>query len=131
MVSEEEQKLPKHHYIPVLYLKQWAKAGGRFTEFSRPPGRSVVEPRGTGPKGTGFRRGLYRLKGVSEQSYLQGEIRGWRKSPRQKEYVEGQVAKTAFGIDFQFRPNGNPVPWRGDATGEKGYRWAELPPSAP
>jgi hypothetical protein len=66
----------------------------------------------------------------SERSYLQGEIRGWRKSPRQKEYAEGQVAKTAFGIDFQFMPNDNPVPWHGDASGEKGYRWAELPPSA-
>ena len=65
MASEEEQKLPKHHYIPVLYLNQWAKDGGRFTEFSRPPGRNEVQPRGTSPKGTGYQRGLYRLKGVS------------------------------------------------------------------
>ncbi|HVQ67949.1 MAG TPA: DUF4238 domain-containing protein [Bradyrhizobium sp.] len=68
MDSEVEQKLPKHHYIPVLYLKQWVKADGRFTEFSRPPGRTVVEPRGTGARGTGFQRGLYRLKGVSGEA---------------------------------------------------------------
>ena len=52
--------LPKHHYIPVLYLKQWA-VNGRFTEFSRPDGRNRVEPRGTGPRGTGYKRGLYRI----------------------------------------------------------------------
>ena len=63
----------------------------------------------------------------AEPSYLQGEIRGWRKSPRQKEYAEGQVAKTPFGIDFQFVPNANPIPWQGDAAGEKGYLWAEVP----
>lgn len=65
MSNEGGQKLPKHHYIPVLYLNQWAKADGRFTEFSRPTGHSQVEPRGTSPKGTGYQRGLYRLKGVS------------------------------------------------------------------
>ncbi|MDF0584735.1 DUF4238 domain-containing protein [Bradyrhizobium yuanmingense] len=64
-----EQELPKHHYIPVLYLKQWAKADGRFTEFSRPAGRSEVEPRGTGARGTGYQRGLYRLtrEGIPEE----------------------------------------------------------------
>jgi uncharacterized protein DUF4238 len=46
--------------MPVLYLKQWA-ANGRFTEFSRPDGRDRVERRGTGAKGTGYQRGLYRL----------------------------------------------------------------------
>jgi hypothetical protein len=51
---------PKHHYIPVLYLKQWT-VNGRFTEFSRPLGRDRVEHRGTSPKGTGFQRGLYRM----------------------------------------------------------------------
>ena len=60
--------LPKHHYIPVLYLKQWAVAG-RFTEFSRPNGRDRVEPRGTGARGTGYQRGLYRLMspGIPEE----------------------------------------------------------------
>jgi hypothetical protein len=53
-------KLPKHHYIPVLYLTQWAP-NGRFKEFTRPPGRPRVESRPTGPRGTGYERGLYRL----------------------------------------------------------------------
>jgi Protein of unknown function (DUF4238) len=60
--------LPKHHYIPVLYLKQWA-VNGRFTEFSRPAGHNRVEPRGTGPRGTGYKRGLYRImtEGLPEE----------------------------------------------------------------
>jgi hypothetical protein len=60
-------KLPKHHYIPVLYLKQWANADGRLTEFSRPTGKEVI-PRRTSPKGTGFERGLYRLPGATEEA---------------------------------------------------------------
>ena len=59
-------KLPKHHYIPVLYLSQWADGNGRLYEFSRPNGRSEVSVRPTGPKGTGYERGLYRLTGVPE-----------------------------------------------------------------
>ncbi|MGT2437804.1 DUF4238 domain-containing protein [Bradyrhizobium betae] len=55
-------KLPKHHYIPVLYLSQWAR-NGRFTEISRPAGRDRAESRGTGARGTGYVRGLYRLTG--------------------------------------------------------------------
>ena len=62
----QEHKLPKHHYIPVLYLSQWADGNGRFYEFSRPAGRSEVSVRPTGPKGTGYERGLYRLTGVPE-----------------------------------------------------------------
>lgn len=62
----EEQRLPKHHYVPVLYLSQWADDDGRLYEFSRPPGRSEVTARPTGPKGTGYERGLYRLTGVAE-----------------------------------------------------------------
>lgn len=64
----KEPKLPKHHYIPVLYLTQWTR-NGRFTEFSRPDGISRVVPRGTSAKGTGYQRGLYRLMapGISEE----------------------------------------------------------------
>jgi hypothetical protein len=61
-------KLPKHHYIPVLYLSQWADGNGRLCEFSRPNGRSEVSVRPTGPKGTGYERGLYRLTGVPEDA---------------------------------------------------------------
>src|SRR5258707_9476555 len=57
-------KLPRHHYIPVLYLSQWADGNGRLYEVSRPNGRSEVSVRPTGPKGTGYERGLYRLAGI-------------------------------------------------------------------
>lgn len=65
MFGTMEQKLPKHHYIPVFYLKEWARPDGRLTEFSRPTGKDVI-PRRTSPKGTGYVRGLYRLDGPNE-----------------------------------------------------------------
>jgi hypothetical protein len=57
-------KLPKHHYIPVFYLREWANDGGRLVEFSRPTGKEV-QPRLTAPKGTGYVRRLYRLNHLS------------------------------------------------------------------
>ena len=57
-------KLPKHHYIPVFYLREWTNADGRLVEFSRPTGKEV-HPRSTAPKGTGYIRGLYRLNHLS------------------------------------------------------------------
>jgi hypothetical protein len=59
-------KLPKHHYVPVFYLREWAKPDGRLTEFSRPTGRGV-KARPAGPRGTGYVRGLYRFDGESEE----------------------------------------------------------------
>jgi len=59
-------KLPKHHYIPVFYLKKWARPDGRIVEFSRPYG-DLVKPRYVHPDGTGYIRGLYRLPGVSDE----------------------------------------------------------------
>jgi hypothetical protein len=50
-------KEPKHHYIPVFYLKQWARSDGRLCEFSRP--HNAVKPRMTHPDGTAYVRGLY------------------------------------------------------------------------
>jgi hypothetical protein len=59
------KKPPKHHYIPVFYLKQWTAKDGRLIEFSRPYG-TAVKPRHTHPDGTGYVRGLYRLPGVPD-----------------------------------------------------------------
>lgn len=59
-------KSPKHHYIPIFYLKKWVGPDGRLVEFSRPYG-TAVKPRRTHPDGTGYVRGLYRLPGVSDQ----------------------------------------------------------------
>ena len=55
-------KGPKHHYIPVFYLKQWARDKGRLCEFSKPHDR--VKPRTTYPEGTGYVRGLNTVEGL-------------------------------------------------------------------
>lgn len=55
------KKLPKHHYIPVFYLKQWAP-NGRLTVFKRP--HDTVVATETTPKHTGYVRGLYWLEGA-------------------------------------------------------------------
>jgi hypothetical protein len=64
MPPPKEKKLPKHHYIPVFYLKQWAGDNGQLCEFSRK--YKQVKPRRTSPDGTGYVRGLYRLPNVAE-----------------------------------------------------------------
>jgi len=52
-------KEPKHHYIPIFYLQQWAGADGRLIEYCRR--YKGVVPRPTFPDGTGYVRGLYKL----------------------------------------------------------------------
>jgi len=51
----------KHHYIPAFYLKRWAAADGKVTEFAKPR-REIVVKRIT-PERTGFQERLYELKG--------------------------------------------------------------------
>jgi hypothetical protein len=63
----------------------------------------------------------------AELSYLQGTVTGWRKSPREARYSGEQLTQTKEGIDFLFQPSNVPLPWKGTATGEKGYAWAPLP----
>ena len=46
-------KLPKHHYIPVFYLREWVDSKNRLMEFSRPTGKEV-KARDTAPTGTGL-----------------------------------------------------------------------------
>jgi hypothetical protein len=55
-------KEPKHHYIPVFYLKQWMGGDDRVCEFSKPHDR--VKPRRTHPDGTGYVRGLNTIAGL-------------------------------------------------------------------
>jgi len=57
-------KEPKHHYIPVFYLRQWADECSRLVEYSRQGPHRVVKARPTSPSGTGYVRGLYRLEDV-------------------------------------------------------------------
>jgi hypothetical protein len=61
----------------------------------------------------------------SEPSYLQGTIKDWRRSPRERQYADGQPAKTPFGIDFLLELTASPYDWQGDGSGEKGYAYAE------
>src|SRR4051794_36611270 len=62
---------PKHHYIPVFYLKQWANEKKELCEFSNPYDR--VKPRTTSPDGTGYVRGLNTVEGLPdvEKRYLE------------------------------------------------------------
>src|SRR3974390_3286309 len=56
----------KHHYIPVCYLKQWAKTEDkRLCEHKLIPDIGV-KPRRTAPAGTGYAPDLYRVDGVPE-----------------------------------------------------------------
>jgi hypothetical protein len=55
-------KLPKHHYVPVFYLKQWVGADGKLVAFTRPHGDKVVATPKP-PTHTGYVRGLYWLEG--------------------------------------------------------------------
>ncbi|HXQ68871.1 MAG TPA: DUF4238 domain-containing protein, partial [Pyrinomonadaceae bacterium] len=65
-MSDPAAKLPKHHYIPVFYLKQWRGPDKRVIEFSRPY-KDKVKPRNVDPDGTGYVRGLYRMPGVADE----------------------------------------------------------------
>ena len=65
-MSDATAKLPKHHYIPVFYLKQWRGADRRVIEFSRPY-KDKVKARKVDPDGTGYVRGLYRMPGVADE----------------------------------------------------------------
>lgn len=56
-INNSRAKDPRHHYVPVFYLKQWAGRDGRLCEFSRP--HKVVMPRMTHPDGTAYEHGLY------------------------------------------------------------------------
>ena len=54
----------KHHYLPVFYLRQWARADGKVFRYHRPFGDVVAGP--IAPKNTGFEAGLYGLDGYPE-----------------------------------------------------------------
>jgi hypothetical protein len=60
----------------------------------------------------------------AHKSYEQGQIKGWRKVGRDRQY--GDVpAKREEGIDFLVSPTDEPLVWVGNATGEKGYKWSD------
>lgn len=57
---------PRHHYIPVFYLKQWTGGDGRLCEYSRP--HKEAKALRKAPKATGFARCLYNLPGVPREN---------------------------------------------------------------
>ena len=66
MPREDEQKLPRHHYIPVFYLKQWRGTDGRLLDYTQPY-NGIVKSQPKHPDGVGYVRGLYRLSGVPDE----------------------------------------------------------------
>lgn len=60
----------------------------------------------------------------AKDSYLQGSIKGWRKSPREARYSGDSRTQIDEGIDFLFQPSEGALPWKGEGAGEKGYLWA-------
>jgi hypothetical protein len=63
----------------------------------------------------------------AEPSYLQGKIKGWKKQARQPRNADGQLVSNSEGIEFQFEPTNDRLPWKGGGAGEKGYAWAPIP----
>jgi hypothetical protein len=57
----------------------------------------------------------------SEPSYLQGKIKAWRRSKRERAYAEGQEVKTPMGPDFLLQITEQPMEWRGEGTMERSY----------
>jgi hypothetical protein len=66
-------KHPKHHYIPVFYLKEWTDDRGRLLEFSRPYDHTV-KARPTSPDGTGYIRGLNILPTVADPEMVERAV---------------------------------------------------------
>lgn len=88
-------KLPKHHYIPVFYLKKWARPDGRVVEFSRPYG-NVVRPRYVHPDGTGYVRGLYRLPGASDETAELIETRFFKEVDDSASYAQLKILRKSM-----------------------------------
>jgi len=62
------QKTIKNHYIPIFYTKKWANIDGKIIEFSRPYSESQVIDRRKYPSATGFRKNIYTLKNLSDET---------------------------------------------------------------
>src|SRR5260370_27224646 len=49
----------------------------------------------------------------AELSYLQGTVKAWRRSPRQRRYSGEQTTQVQEGIDFLLEPSDLALPWKG------------------
>lgn len=61
-----------HHYLPVFYLKRWARARGRVWRYYRPWDRVVTSD--VGPEFTGYEEGLYQLDGTADPQIIETEF---------------------------------------------------------
>lgn len=68
---------------------------------------------------------LHRAK--AEPSYIQGRVIGWQKKVREDKYSGDQLTKIKEGVEFLIEPTNEQLAWQGDATGEKGYAWSQIP----
>jgi hypothetical protein len=57
-------------------------------------------------------------------SYMKGNIRGWRRSKRERQYAEGQEVKTTEGTDFLLDLTDDQIEWRGQGNVERSYVYA-------
>ena len=66
----------KHHYLPVFYLKKWARADGRVCRYYRPPerpdGKTVTSWKS--PKYTGYEEQLYTLHGAPDPQMVEKDF---------------------------------------------------------
>lgn len=76
-------------------------------------------------EGVKYRSVVALHKAKALDSYLQGTILEWRKSPRQPKYSGESKTRIEIGIDFLITPVSTPLQWVGNGSGEKGYRWKE------
>jgi hypothetical protein len=60
----------------------------------------------------------------SEQSYVQGTIKGWRIAPGEQVYADLE-RRTEEGIEFLISRISISVPWRGKGTIEKSYWYGD------
>jgi hypothetical protein len=59
------QQPNKHHFLPVFYLKNWARTSdGKVVEYSKPYKNKVAPPRFVHPTATGYFSRLYEMSNV-------------------------------------------------------------------
>jgi hypothetical protein len=62
----------------------------------------------------------------ADESYRQGQILDYRRSPRDMLSQTDEGSKTEEGIEFLVRSTKEPYVWEGAGSGEKGYRWTNM-----
>jgi hypothetical protein len=66
----------QNHYLPSFYQRRWVAADGRVFVYRRPHRQVIVRPKP--PTATGFRVGLYTMRGVPTERENELEDKFWR-----------------------------------------------------